>query len=243
MVGFIPSFGTSLPVLPSENTNLIIMIDVSGSAQNQTTYNNISYSMVYSAAKIAAKYLVAQYAAQGTTAVCINPVNNTNAGNWVWTNSSNANAVIDSVPNITQSSSGSILTAFNFRTYPSAKTVIYYLTDGGHSLSVGTSMGGSDNIWRTFLDTNNIMAYSVLIGDTPNTSISNASTIGYDGINNTAISAIRAVEDSQLPLQAPNNVYNTGNLSWASLADRIRVTLSSSSNAANVGVNWLALWR
>lgn len=243
MVGFIPSFGTNLPVLPSENTNLIIMIDISGSANNATTYNNIPYSSVYSAAKVAAKYLVAQYAAQGTTSVCINPVNNTNSGNWVWTNSSNANTVIDAVPNITQSTAGSIIAAYNSRTYPLAKTVIYFLTDGGHTLSIGSAMGGSLGTWQTFLSTNKIISYSVLIGNTSGSATTNADIIGYNGITSITLTASRAVEDSQLPLQAPANVYSTGNLSWTSLSDRIRVTLTGSSNAANVAVNWLALWR
>lgn len=236
--GFLPAFGSSASVSPIETTNLIVVIDVSGSATVTTTYNGVSYPTTYAAAVAAAKHLVTYYASRGTTNVCVVTASNTTTQLYQWISSAGAEAVLNLIPP-GSGISGSVIQAYAAKPSTASNNVVYFLTDSTHSLTVGTVFGGSAATWHTFLDSNNIVSYAIqLVGSGL---ISNMDGIGWDGRAGVALNGVYVQTQTQLPTTVSSGVYSTGNITWGALSDRIRISLSN-GGVSDVAVNWLALW-
>lgn len=239
--GFLPAFGSSQSSAPSYSTNLMIVIDVSGSASGtNVNYNGDTYASSIAAAIVAAKYLVQQYATVGTTTVCVIDANNTTSGKYEWTDSAYAPTVLDDIPGLTSGTSGSVINAYNARPDNTAQTVVYFLSDSTHSVGTGSAFGGSEAAWKSFLNTFKIVSYGICLGSGGNPS--NVNTLAYDGRSSRDTNGSRAQVNADLPIASSPGLYNTSSIAWGVLSDRVRVSITQGSTATNVSVNYLAFW-
>lgn len=240
---FLPAFGSNVSSTATETINLILAIDISGSAYDPTTYNGVYYNDAFQAAEVAAKYIVSQYTARGATvAVGIIQMPNTDAGSYKWVTSANANANIDAIPSMTGTTNGSIIDAFNARTYKteSSSTVVYFLSDSSHALNLNAGFGGSVSAWQNFLNSNKIVSYGLGMGTIA--VATNLNDASYDGRTGLDMNGMQILSNSQIPLTTYTPTVGTGSISWSLLADRIRVTVSQITTGSTVNVNWIALW-
>ena len=239
LAGFLPAMGSSYLSTPQYTTNLFIIIDTSGSASSDATYNGVSYSNAYDAAAAAGKFLVNHYSALGTTNVCLIRQSNGNTGVYKW--ASSAQALIDlNTPTSFAGTTGTVLSAFAAKPSTTAQTVSYFLSDANHDVTVGGAFGGSESSWKFFLNTNKIVSYAVCVDNSGTSSFLNK--VSWDGRTNTELNGFRALADNDLPTTYSPGLYNTGSIAWTALSDRIRITLTEDSDVNNVAINWLALW-
>lgn len=243
LAGFLPAMGSSFKATPQYTTSLMIIIDTSGSASSDATYNGTSYADAYRAAAAAAKFLVNHYSELGTTSVCLIRQDNANTGVYKWT--SPAQAIIDlnalMVSNTRWAgTTGTTLAAYAAKPSITAQSVVYFLGDANHSVTAGASFGGSEAAWKNFLNTNQIVSYAVCVDNSG--TASNLNQISWDGRNNTDMNGFRALTDDDLPTTYSPGLYNTGSITWTQLSDRIRITLTDGSEVTNCAINWLALW-
>lgn len=243
LAGFLPAMGSSYLARPQYTTNLMIVIDVSGSAGSDATYNGTSYADAYRAAAAAGKFLTNHYSALGTTNVCLVRQENANTGVYKWTSPAQAlidlNALMVSNTRWT-GTTANIPSAFNFRPGNASQTVIYFLGDANHDITAGSAFGGSEAAWKTFLNQAEAVSYGVCVDNSGTASYLNE--ISWDGRSQVDLNGFRALTDNDLPTTYSPGLYNTGSIDWTAMADRIRVTLTNDSEVNNVAINWLALW-
>lgn len=237
--GFLPAFGSAANSVPVSNVNVIIAIDTSGSAVGNTTYNGIAQSSI-NASITAAKYLINWYTASGASSefCIINAPNATNSG-YAWTSAANA---ITTVNNVTTLSTGSGSTMSTILTSgrKTKPTVIYFFSDMTHALSHTSLFEGNETAWKSWLNTNKIVSYSICIDNSGTPSYGN--TFAYDGRTGSDMAGIQVLNDNALPTTTPA-VYNTSSITWSQLSDRIRVSLGSGVSVSDTSVNWLAFWQ
>jgi hypothetical protein len=238
--GFLPALGSSYSATPTYSTNLIIIIDTSGSATSNATYNGVSYANAYNAGEAAGKFLVNYYNSLGPTNVCLINQHNGKSGSYKWT--SVAGALVD-LNNINGLSGtlGSVLDAYNNKPVGlTSQTILYFLGDANHYISVDTAFGSSESAWKTFLNTNKSVCYAVCVDNSG--SPDNISSVSWDGRQQTDLNGFRATSDSDIPTAVSPGLFNTGSIAWEAKANYIEVHITDGSDVSNVAVNWLALW-
>lgn len=238
--GFLPAFGSTVQT-PVRN-NLILIIDNSGSATSGScSFNGTTYATSLLAEIAAAKYLVNYYAAIGTTAVCIYYSNNTAGQLYKWTNAADAIVLLTSGSS-SGFSSGSIATAFGLRPQIANNNMCYFLSDAEHSILPGFANGGTEAVWKGFLNANSITSFAVAIGNTGNPA--NINTIAWDGKTSTELSGIQVATLDSIPKTLSTSIYyNAGNIAYSLQSDRIVISYAGTFNEiTTVSVNWLAIW-
>ena len=238
--GFIPAFGSTVQT-PIRN-NLILMIDNSGSAiSGSCSFNGTTYATTLLAEIAAAKYLVNYYAGIGTTAVCIYYSNNTAGQSYKWTNAADAIVLLTSGSS-TGFSSGTIAQAFAARTQVANNNMVYFLSDAEHSNYPGFANGGTEAVWKGFLNANSITSFAVAIGTAGNPD--NINTIAWDGKTGTELSGIEVMSLEAIPKTLSSSIYyNAGNIAYSLQSDRIVISYAGTFNEiTTVAVNWLAIW-
>lgn len=239
LAGFLPAMGSSFSATPTYSTNIMIAIDVSGSASSNAIYNGTSYATAFDAAAVAAKYIINHYAAIGPCNVCLIRQSNASTGIYKWTTPAQALLDLNDIRSFT-GTLGTIPQAYNVRPSTTSQSVFYFFSDCNHSMTAGAAFGGSEAAWRTFLNTNSMPSYGVCVDNSGNPS--NINQISWDGRSGTDMNGFRASADTDIPTAYSPGLYNTGSIEWLALSDRIRVSLTEGSDVSNVAVNWLALW-
>lgn len=237
--GFLPAMGSSFSATPTYSTNLMISVDVSGSADSDAIYNGITYANAYDAAAVAAKYIINHYAQLGPCNVCIIRQINATSGIYKWTTPAQALLDLNNVGGFS-GTAGSIIQAHNVRPSTTSQTVFYFFSDANHSMSVGSAFGGSEATWKTFLNTNKIPSYAVCVDNGGNPALLNA--FSWDGRSATDMNGFRAQSDADIPTATSPGLFNTGSIEWTALSDRIQISLTEGSDVSSVAVNWLAMW-
>lgn len=240
--GFLPAFGSTVQVPP--RTNLILMIDNSGSATSGSmTFGSppITYTNTLQAEIVAAKHLVNYYASIGTTAVCIYYTNNLLGTMYKWTNAADAIVLLTSL-STTGFLSGTVPVAFSNKTQVANNNVVYFLTDAEHSHTSFTAIGGSESIWKSFLNANSITSFAVAIGNTGTES--NINIIAWDGKTSSELYGIKATTLTGIPTTpSTSTYYNGGNITYSLQPTKVVVSFAGIlGTVATVAVNWLAIW-
>lgn len=237
--GFLPAMGSSLSATPTHSTNLMIAIDISGSAGSDALYNGVQYANAYDAAVIAAKFIINQYSAIGPCNVCLIRQSNSSTGVYKWTSPAQALIDLNSVTSFA-GTTGTVIQAYTGKPSTTAQSIFYFFSDSNHGISAGSAFGGSEATWKTFLNTNKMPAYAVCVDNAGNPT--NINQISWDGRSGTDMNGFRALADADIPTANSPGLYNTGSIAWSALSDRIRVSLTEGSDVSNISVNWLALW-
>lgn len=238
--GFLPAFGSTIQA--PARTNLILMIDNSGSAMGGSMiFDGVSYSNTFQAEIVAAKHLVNYYAGTGTTAVCIYYTNNLLGSSYKWTNAADAIVLLTSL-STAGFSSGTVPTAFSNKTQVANNNVVYFLTDAEHSHTSYTCIGGSEATWKSFLNANSITSYAVAIGTTG--TVNNINIVAWDGKTASELNGIVATTPPGLPTTpSTSTYYNGGNITYSLQPTKVVVSFAGIlGTIATIAVNWLAIW-
>lgn len=240
--GFLPAFGSSSSSTPTYSTNLVIVIDTSGSAFSTAQYNGVTYTFAYQAAAAAAKHLVEYYGSIGLERVCLIEQTNSSSGRYIWTSAADALTRLNNPLTMSDSGGtiGSVITAMNAAPATSAQTLVYFLSDCNHDITPGTAFGGSTSAWQTYLTTKKAISYAVCVDNSGTASF--IDEISYDGRLGVDMNGFRALSNSDIPKTASPGLYNTGSIEYSTLSDRVRVSLTMGSNVSNVAINWIAFW-
>ncbi|MEA1988815.1 MAG: Ig-like domain-containing protein, partial [Pseudomonadota bacterium] len=211
--------------IPAQNTNLMIVLDVSGSMSDSSGIDGLNR---LEAAKDAIQELIRSYDNQGDVAVQIVTFSSSaNAVNTTWVNASEGIQDIESITNPSgwtnyDGALADAMVAFDSDgKIVDAQNVSYFLTDGEPTYSNddvntltdtnGTTGNNSDEgiqsseeaIWTNFLTTNNVQSFAFGVGtglnvDPTTGTILSIDPIAYDGKNGIDTGSIAVTDFNDL---------------------------------------------
>ena len=180
------------------NTNIMFVVDVSGSMQGEKLAN----------AKTAAKNLISGYANTTPNIKVLFIEFSTTTNSSIWMNYNNANTYIDNIPTIDMLNThydlalSTAISDFNSngtKLTGNVKNVCYFLSDGNPVPSQTIPTDAEKTNWLNFLRTNKINSYAIGIGSS--VSLTYLNPIAYDGSTSNDRNAQIVV--------TPNNLSNT----------------------------------
>jgi hypothetical protein len=210
----------------ASNTNLSIVLDLSGSMANASGITNTTRLEVTQAA---IKELIDGYNGLGNVMVNIN-IFGSLATNGTWMTAANAITFLDTLSAnqgntnydaALRSAMDSFALPGKF-TASNAQNVLYFLSDGAPTVGDGNSslllnqsastaetgiQAAEETIWKNFLTTNNINAFAFGLGTGVTTS--NMDPVAYNGVSNTDRGSTVVSDLSTLPAQLAATVTSS----------------------------------
>ena len=221
-------------VTSAQNTNLMLIIDTSGSMEDRL--NDKSASGI----KAAIKGLIDQYDGLGDVKVQIITFSDKGAGQKLWMSVSDAKALIDKLTGDGGTNYDAALAeaqkafAYNGK-IAGGVNVSYFVTDG--QPNDGKGLNSSDETkWESFLTTNAIDSYAIGTGTLTSQYVANIEPIAYNGITGKEQPAVTLATNAELSKYLLDTVpvVKTGTLASLAGADGLQ-KIESFSAAGQLG--------
>ena len=221
-------------VTSAQNTNLMLIIDTSGSMEDRL--NDKSASGI----KAAIKGLIDQYDGLGDVKVQIITFSDKGAGQKLWMSVSDAKTLIDKLTGDGGTNYDAALAeaqkafAYNGK-IAGGVNVSYFVTDGQPSDGKGLS-SSDETKWESFLTTNAIDSYAIGTGTLTAQYVSNIEPIAYNGITGKEQPAVTLATNAELSKYLLDTVpvVKTGTLASLAGADGLQ-KIESFSAAGQLG--------
>ena len=221
-------------VTSAQNTNLMLIIDTSGSMEDRLNDKTAS------GIKAAIKGLIDQYDGLGDVKVQIITFSDKGEGQKLWMSVSDAKALIDKLTGDGGTNYDAALAAAQKAFAYDGKiaggvNVSYFVTDG--QPNDGKGLNGSDETkWESFLTTNAIDSYAIGTGSMTSQYVANIEPIAYNGITGKEQPAVTLATNAELSKYLLDTVpvVKTGTLATLAGADGLQ-KIESFSAAGQLG--------